>query len=248
MQFNHPVGDSGMLQYSDKVVRGTPREDSLLILQFLKGMVGKRFSFLNYYKEIPVSYDATLVHVENEMAEFELHEYQAKVINLERKALIYSHAESPVKEDILGEAFYINPLKKKVILCNFEYAKIRSNMRRFVRVMLDRPVEADMIFEDDITRGNIMNISLGGAAMHLVSRDRLVPGLELNLFLKLPDILNGDITEVGLSAMVISVTGESAPYTCILEFHPEKHSQQQISYYINQRQVEIIKELKELNS
>jgi len=237
-----------MPQYSDKVVRGTPHEDSLVIIQFFKGMVGKRFSFLNYYKEIPVSYDATLLNVENEMAEFELHEYQAKVIHLDRKALIFSHTESPFKEDILGEAFYINALKKKVILCNFEYAKIRSDMRRFVRVMLDRPVEADMIFDADIIKGNIKDISLSGAAMHILSRERIVPGLELNLFLKLPDISSGDINEVGMSATVVKVSGNSAPFDCILEFHPEKHSQQQISYYINQRQVEIIKELKELNN
>lgn len=236
-----------MLQYSDKVVRGTEREDSLVIIQFLKGMVGKRFSFLNYYKEIPVSYDSTLLNVEDEMAEFELHEYQAKVIQIERKVLIHSHTESPFKEDILGEAFYINTLKKKVILCKFEYAKIRSDMRRFVRVMLDSPVEADLIFENDIIKGNVKDLSLGGAAMHLMSRERLFPGLELNLFLKLPDISRGTIIEVGMSATVVKVIGESAPFHCILEFHPEKHSQQQISYYINQRQVEIIKELKELN-
>lgn len=235
-----------MLQYFDKVVRGTLQEDSLMIVQFLKGMIGKRFSFLNYYKEIPVSYDATLLTVENEMAEFELHEYQAKVITMERKALIYSHTESPFKEDILGEAFYINTQKKKVILCKFEYAKIRSDMRRFVRVVLDKPVEADLVFDDDIIKANAKDISLGGAAMHLMSRDRLVPGLELNLFLKLPDLTNGSIIEVGMSATVIKVTGECAPFACFLEFHPEKHSQQQISYYINQRQVEIIKELKEL--
>jgi hypothetical protein len=112
--------------------------------------------------------------------------------------------------------------------------------------MLDRPVEADMIFDDDITKGNVKDISLGGAAMHLMSRDRIFPGLELNLFLKLPAISSGDIIEVGMSATVVKISGECAPFDCVLEFHPEKHSQQQISYYINQRQVEIIKELKEL--
>ena len=236
-----------MPHYSEKIIRGTAHEDSLVIVQFLKGMVGKRFLFLNYYKEIPVSYDATLLNIENEMAEFQLHEYQAKIINLDRKTLIYSHKESPYREDIQAEAFYINPLKKKVILCKFEYAKIKSNMRRFVRVTLDVPVEADMIFEDNIVKGNVKDISLGGASLHLVSCDRLFPGLDLNLFLKLPDISNGSITEVGMSATIVSVSGESAPFSCVLEFHPEKHSQQHISYYVNQRQVEIIKELKELN-
>ena len=235
-----------MFQYYDVAVRGTVNEDMMVILQFLKGMIGQKFSFLNYYKEIPVSYDATLLSVENEMAEFDVHEYQAKVINMERRALIYSHAKSPFREDLIGEAFYVNSVKKRVILCKFAYTRIRSDMRRFVRVLLDHPVEADLIFDGDIQKGNIKDISLGGAAMLTMSRDLLEPGLDINLFIKLPDFNNDTIVEVGMSASIVRVIGDNAPFTCIIEFHPEKHSQQQISYYINQRQVEIIKELKDI--
>lgn len=235
-----------MIQYFDKVIRGTEHEDALVIVQFLKEMVGSRFTFLNYYKEIPVSYDATLLNVENEMAEFEIHEYQAKVINMERKALIYSHEKSPFREDIIGEAFYVNINRKKVILCKFGYAKIRSDMRRFVRVKLDRPVAADVIVDDDMLQGNVIDISLGGAALSVAAHDVLSTGMDINLFLKLPDQSGSSITEVGLSATIIKITGDDTYQNCIVEFHPEKHSQQQIAYYINQRQVEIIKELKEL--
>jgi hypothetical protein len=237
-----------MLQYFDKIIRGTDREDSLVINQFMKEMVGKRFQFLNYYKEIPVSYDAKLLNVENEMAEFEVHEYQAKVINIERKALVYRHESSAIQDDLFSEVFYVNVAKKRVILCKFGYAKIRSSMRRFVRVTLDRPVQADLVYEDDIIRGTLKDISLGGAALSLVSRDILIPGLELPVFLKLPDSLGSTVSEIEISASVIHVEGDSAPLTCIIEFHPDKNSQQQISYFINQRQVEIIKELKELKS
>jgi hypothetical protein len=234
-----------MLQYFDKIVKGTEREDSLVILQNLKEMVGTSLSFLNYYKEIPVSYDARLVNVDNEMAEFEVHEYQAKVIALEHKALIRSHERFSFREDMIGEAFYVNVARKKVILCNFGYAKIRSDMRRFVRVLLDRPLEADLIVEEDILKGSVKNISLGGASIDFVSKVQLPSGLDINIFLKLPDISSGSIHEVGVTATVIKITGNDDLYTCIVEFFPEKHSQQQISYYINQRQVEIIKELKE---
>jgi hypothetical protein len=233
--------------YYDKAVRGTEREDMLVILQFLQEMIGKTFSFLNYYKEIPVSYDATLLSVENEMAEFAVHEYQAKVINIEKKALIHAHARSSFPEDMIGEAFYVSSAKKRVILCNFGYANIRSDMRRFVRVLLDNPVEAELVFEGDILTGNVKDISLGGAAISTMSADLLVAGLDINIFLKLPELDGNSILEVGLSATIIKVIGMSAPFTCIIEFHAEKHSQQQISYYINQRQVEIIKELKDLN-
>ncbi|MFA7060847.1 MAG: PilZ domain-containing protein [Pedobacter sp.] len=236
-----------MIQYFDKIIRGTEHEDNLVILQFLKNMIGQRFSFLNYYKEMPVSYDAILLNVENGMAEFEVHEYQAKVISLERRALIFSHEKSHVPDDMSGEVFYVNIAKKKVILCKFGYGKIASNQRRFVRVKLDMPVQADLVFDTDVMTGNINDLSLGGAAMTVMSKESLVPGLDINLFLKLPGTQSASVIEVGTNATIIKLVLEEAPFTCYIEFHTEKHSQQLIAYYINQRQVEIIKELKELN-
>lgn len=235
-----------MQQYYDKIVRGTSEEDNRMIVQFLKTKLGKKFQFLNYYKEMPVSYDATLLSVDNDMAEFELHAYQAKVINIERKALIYSPEGAPFKEDIVGEAFYINASKKKVILNKFEYAKIRSDMRRFVRVILDRPIEAEVILEGETLKTSLKDISLGGALMSLVSVEGIEKGMDVNLNIKLPDLNNRFVNNVSVTAAVISVIGDTAPYGCIVEFYPEKQSQQHISYYVNQRQVEIIKELKDL--
>ncbi|MDD2734176.1 MAG: PilZ domain-containing protein [Desulfuromonadaceae bacterium] len=235
-----------MFQYYDKTIRGTEKEDALVILQFLKGMIGQKFSFLNYFREVPVSYDAVLLNVENEMAEFSVHEYQAKVINLEKMTLIHSHPRSTFTEDMIGEAFYVSSAKKRVILCNFGYTRIRSVTRKFVRVLLECPVEVEMIFEGDILKGNVKDISLGGAALHTMSADLLTPGLDVNMFLKLPDASGKPILEVGITATIINVIGTSAPFTCLIEFHTEKHSQQQIAYYINQRQVEIIKELKDI--
>lgn len=235
-----------MLQYFDRIIRGTEHEDSLVITQFMKQMTGKRFQLLNYYKQIPVSYDAKLLNVENEMAEFEVHEYQAKVIEMERKALIYRHELSPQPEDLFSEVFYVSVAKKRVILCKFGYAKIRSSLRRFVRVTLDRPLQADLMVQDAAIQGAVRDISLGGAAISFNQRDFLVPGQEVTMILKLADGSGGSVSEVALTASVVSVGGDSAPYTGVFEFYPDKQSQQQISYFINQRQVEIIKELKEL--
>ena len=219
----------------------------MVIVQFLHGMIGKKFSFLNYYKEIPVSYDAILLSVENEMAEFAVHEYQANVINMEKKTLIYSHELSSFPEDMIGEAFYVSSTKKRVILCNFGYSHIRSDMRKYVRVLLDHPVEAEFLFEDDIIIGKVKDLSLGGAAITISAADVLVPGLAVKMLLILPEINGSSNREVGLDATVVSVIGTNAPYNCIVEFSPEKHSQQEIAYFINQRQVEIIKELKNIN-
>ena len=160
--------------------------------------------------------------------------------------MIQSRATKEFPDDICGEAFYVNSAKKRVILCRFGYAKIRSSLRRFVRVRLDRRIQAELMYEGQNLVGAVKDISLGGSAILFDSSDILIPGSEVNLFLKLPEGNGDDITEVGVTATVVDVFGEEAPFTCIFEFHPEKHSQQHIAYFINQRQVEIIKELKEL--
>ncbi len=236
-----------MFQYYDKAIRGNEKEDGPVILQFMKGMIGQKFSFLNYYKEVPISYEAILLNVENEMAEFSVHEYQAKVINLEKMTLIHSHPRNAFPEDMIGEVFYVDSASKCVILRNFGYSRIRSSMRRYVRVLLDRYVEAELVFERDILIGNVKDISLGGVALRTMSVGLLVPGLDVNMFLKLPDTNGKPLLEVGMCATILKVVGADAPFTSLIEFHAEKRSQQQIAYYINQRQVEIIKELKDLH-
>ena len=236
--------------YYDKVVRGTEREDGLVIFQFLKQMVGQTFSFLNYYKEIPVSYDARLLSIENEMADFEIHEYQAKVIALEKKVLIRSHEKSSLDEDMVGEAFYVNVARKRVILTKFHYARIRSDLRRFVRVCLEgRRADVDIYVGEDIVPASVIDISLGGVALRLCGEAAsLAVGQEVNLILKLESPDDHSFKEIGVAATVVKMVEEGSSLTCILEFHSERHSQQSLAYYINQRQVEIIRELKELAS
>jgi len=235
--------------YYDKVVRGTEHEDGLVIIQFLKGMVGQTFSFLNFYKEIPVSYDARLVSVENDMAEFEVHAYQAKVISIEKKALIRAHPKSPVTDDLAGEVFYVNTARKRAVLTRFSYAKIRSDLRRFVRVCLEgRRADVDIYLENDIIPASVQDISLGGVALLVSELAGLDIGMEVNIILKLEASVDTSLHEIGATCTVIKILGAASPYTCIFEFHPDRHSQQSLAYYINQRQVEIIRELKELAS
>lgn len=232
-----------MLQHHEKICRATEHEDMLVILEFLKGMIKQSFSFLNYYKEIPVSYDATLLNVDHEMAEFSVHEYQAKSINIEHKTLIRSHAKSRVKDDLIAEAFYVDTVKNRVVLCKFGYASIRSDLRRYVRVQTDHPVEVDIILPECILKGNIRNISLGGAAMTVMTREQLSPGSQVNMLLKLPDASN-NLSVIQVTASVITVKGEHAPFVSIIEFCADPRSQQMIAQFINHRQVEIIRELK----
>lgn len=238
-----------MSQYFDKIMKGTEREDNLVILQFLKTAVGQRFSFLNYYKEIPISFYATLLSVENGMAEFELHEYQAKVISLKKMTLIHSHPKSPFCEDIVASVFNVNTEKKRAIIYKFAYAKIHSELRRFVRVTLDSNATIQLFFENKMKlSGQIMDLSLGGAAVSIKADEMLATGVDVDILLTLPEA-NNRFTEISLGAKIIKIIADEANkdvVNCMLEFYFEKTAQQQITFYINQRQVSIIKELKTL--
>lgn len=236
-----------MSDHYERVVRSTIHEDNLLILQFLNGMIGQKFSFLNYYKEIPVAYDGTLLSVDKEMAEFSIHEYQAKIMNIHHQTLIHSHQASPYREDIIGDVFYASSAKKLAVLCRFGFVRIRSEMRQFVRVTLDTSVETDLIFAGGVLSGCIHDISMSGASFEVASCDLLEPGQDITLRIKFPNHNSRKITPVDMRATIVRLLGDKAPFKCIVEFHPDKISQQQISYYINQRQVAIIKELKDIN-
>ncbi len=232
--------------YYDKIIRGTAREDTLVILQFFQGMVGQKFSFLNYFKEIPVSYDAILLNVEREMAEFAVHENQAKTITIDKNTIITAHPLSPFPEDMFGEVFYVNTTKKRVILCNFGYARVHSNNRRFVRVLLENRVGVQIQCEEGIIDGIVQDISLGGAAIDFSSTVDLKQGQEITLHFRLPDNYKSAERDVPLAAKVIKVEGEDGVSSCVMEFVSDKRTQQLMSYFINQRQVEIIRDLKDI--
>lgn len=233
------------ITYFDKVVRGSEHEDGLVILQFLKGMIGESFSFLNYYKEIPVSYDARLLSIENGMAEFELHEYQAKIIALDKQTLIRSHKKNTVPEDMVAEAFYVNVSRKKAVLTNFKYARIRSDLRRYVRVCLDgRRADAVLHLENSDINATVRDISLCGVALRVTDTTGLEAGSSIRLDLKLEQDEDQPFKEIELLCTVTRIIGEPPNCICIVEFESDRNTQQVLAYYINQRQVEIIKELK----
>lgn len=235
-----------MNSHYNKIIKGTEHEDGLVIAQALKGMVGNTFTLLNYYKELPFTYSARLINIENDMAEFELHELQAKLISRDHKTIIRAHSKMSIREDILGEVFYVNVARKTAILCKFCYVRVNSDDRKYVRVLLDKPIGADIITDDMVVNGVIRNISLGGGYLESDESCHFSPGDEITIILRLSDITTGEIREIAVPGTLIKILNDTSPITYVLEFNPGKTSQQVISYFINQRQVEIIKELKDL--
>jgi len=103
---------------------------------------------------------------------------------------------------------------QRVCSDTFPLCKIRSGLRRFVRVCLEgRKADVDIHPGDGATviPASINDISLGGISLRLNEKNGLEPGQDVNLILKLESPDASGITEIGALCTIVRVTGDSPP-------------------------------------
>jgi hypothetical protein len=108
-----------------------------------------------------------------------------------------------------------------------------------VRVEVKERVEASFSGGGFTVTGQLNDISLGGVAIAATIPNHPEAGLKGKATLRLP----GGPFEVPAQVLRILTTKQSE--LCILEIQPDNRTEKGISQYIFQRQVEIIRELKD---
>jgi len=215
-------------------------EDSARILETLAAMKSGKLKndlrLLNFYMEVPVSYGAWVETVEENFAELLVHQVQAVVIAQEKVTILKS---SHFPKDVAANVTYVNVEKSKVVLSNLGYAIVRADRRMSVRVEMGEAINACFQCQDVKVEGKLHDMSLTGMSL-LVEHD---PGITVSekgeLAIALP---GGTITA---PASLLKIVTLASGCRLILEIEPERTAEHSISQYIFQRQVEIIKELKE---
>ena len=194
---------------------------------------------LNYYHEVPVSYAASIISVENDSVELKVHEHQAVVMKMDKSTLIKSkhfHNELGVH----CYASYVNVQKKTVILQNFAYAQIRAERREAVRVGVSGTIEASFTYQDGAIEGGVVDISGNGISFNTAAVPQLNPDQAGDL--------NFTITGTAMvvpGSFVKSTSKGSDGNICVFQMKPSRTNDNIIAKYIYQRQVEIIQELKD---
>jgi hypothetical protein len=215
-------------------------EDSGQILATLSAIQSGRLSndlkLVNYFREIPVSYAANVLTVEEKSAEFSVHQIQAVVITLEKVTILKSRH---FPRDVVASVNYVNVEKSRIVLSGFSYAMVRADRRMSVRVELADAILATFAAGELTAAGRLHDMSLTGISI-TVPQD---PGLPLSE--------KGELT-VALPSGAITVTASlltSKPLAkgcrLIFEIELSRATELSISQYIFKRQVEIIKELKD---
>lgn len=201
----------------------------------MEGRLANDVKLVNYFREIPVSYGATVLTVEESSAELSVHQIQAVVISLEKVTALKS---SHFPRDVIANANYVNVEKSRIVLSNFSYALVRADRRMSVRVELSDPIYASFTSSGGTVSGRLLDMSLTGISI-TVSAD---PGLPLSdkgeLAVTLP------IGSITVPASLLKALPVADGFRLVFEIEATRATELSISQYIFRRQVEIIKELK----
>ena len=197
----------------------------------------------NIYQELPITHPARICDIKGRHLELATSELQLAAICQCHEVYIRSpHFEATV----LGRMEGIDVGRGVVRLSNFAYTEMREEKRETVRVRFKKP--ANIIIHAGTTRisGVIHDISLGGCCVTTLTRQGVEDADEIKVEIKAVDQTTGLPNCLRIPCSIIQIRGDTAPFKCLFSFRHNQQSEQFLSRLINQRQHEILKELREI--
>ena len=233
--------ERAMADHYQLMSKNGAREDSAEIVAILqkmhRGELPADLRVLNYYEEIPVSYPASIDYLEEDMVDLTVHQHQAVVMKFEKKTILKSRHFA---HEVLANVFRVDVNKSLATVTNFAYVVVRAERRRFVRVTVKDRYEVIFTDGERKLRGHLYDISLCGLAV--VCSDTAA-GIETmtngTLLLSLGE------KPISLPSRLLKILTADGEERYIFEFEASSREEAVISQFIFQRQVEIIKDLKD---
>ena len=220
-------------------------EDQAQILKTFKEVVEKGktgVKLLNYYQGLPLFFPAQIVEVDHGMLDLDIHPQQAVAIERDRYTFIRSDA---FPHDIGAHVQYINVSRRTVTLSRLFFVDIMADHRQALRLKLAPPTDAAFDLNGEKVGGQLYDLSMGGAAISVDRLPECTDGFETKLQFLIPNIIQNTHTIVHVPAQHVGTTEQGECHICKFSITPDKTVEQLISQYIFQRQVEIIRFLKD---
>jgi len=203
---------------------------------------GPGITLTNIYKEMPITHPASICEIKGRHLQLCTSELQLAAICQCKEVYIRSpHLDLPV----LGRLDSIDIRRGVVQLSNFANAELQEGNRRTVRVRFRKPINVIIHSGTDRISGVIHDISLGGCCINTLVRHGLGESEEIQVELKLTDQTAGQLSCTRIPGGIVQIHGDAPPFKCVLSFRHTQQSEQFLSVFINQRQLEILKELRE---
>lgn len=230
--------------YSTRI-QTTFDDDQAAILKLAHEKCGKnglKVSLTNYFMGLPITYPATILGVERGNLDLDVSPQQAVAIATDHYTLIRSDV---FPFPVVAHVQYINVKKHAASLNKLCYVEVLAEQRTAVRLNLEPPIRATIQYEDQNVIGDLVDISTLGLAMLVEEYVDLASGTEMTVKFMLPDPVLQKHTLVKVPATLVGIAENASPYRYKFRIAPEKHHEQLISRFSFQRQVEIIRGLKD---
>lgn len=204
---------------------------------------GSKVSLTNYFKGLPIIYPATILGVERGNIDLDVNPQQAVAISADRYTLIRSKLFS---FPIVAHVQYVNIKKHIASLNKLSFVEVLAEKRTAVRLEVEPPLPVTIKFGEGSVSGRLIDISAQGVAVAVDNYATIEIGTEMELKFMLPDPVLMRQTLIKVAALLVDIADNNTPYLYKFKMSPEKHQEQLISRYSFQRQVEIIRSLKEV--
>ena len=196
----------------------------------------------NIYQELPITHPARICEIRGNHLELSTSELQLAAISLCKEVYIRSpHFEAPV----LGRLEGVDVRRGLVQLSNFTFTEMHEELRQTVRVRFKRPTNIIIHTGTNRISGVIHDISLSGCRITTLTCKGLGESDDIQVELKVIDQSTGLPNCRRIPCGIVRIKGDSAPLNCIFSFRHNQQTEQFLSLLINQRQFEILKELRE---
>lgn len=212
------------------------QKDEESILEILS-TGNNHIKLLNYYRELPVSFDGSIDFSDRGVVEMKIHDLQAAAMMIEKEVFIKCKG---LPYDVIAKVMKIRKNTRSAFLTSFHYVIITAERRVSVRVRVSEKYDAAFHFNNQLIQGSIEDISFSGLSINTPK------GISLE------DNSTGTVT-IALPATMLEVTGkllkvdhDDSSDKFIIELELDTKSEQCISKFIFAQQSGIIRELKDL--
>jgi c-di-GMP-binding flagellar brake protein YcgR len=214
--------------------------DEAAILTTLSAISDRKLTndirLVNYYKELPVIYDARITHCERGVVEMQVSDLQAAAMMIEQETFIKSEH---LRHDVIARVLKIKQDKLLVLFTNFQYVLITAERRLAVRVRVSDRYDASFFHNHHLVHGVIEDISFGGISIRAPKGSTMEENVTGIVSISLPN------TKLEVTGRLIKVKEDDSSKKYIIEMEVDSRCERQISQFIFSQQSRIIRELKD---
>jgi hypothetical protein len=227
--------------YYQKITVEEVRKDEASIIEVLSAIMDNTLPndliLLNYYKEIPIRFGATVEFIDRGVVDMVVHRLQAVAMLMQNFTCIKSNH---LPHCAIAKVLKVKKEKNLVFLTQFSYVQIPSERRMYIRVKVSDRFEAVFHSNQQVLRGAIGDISYGGVAILAPAGSPLEENAKGKVSLWLPNII------LEVPGKFLRVDDDNLTKKYIFEMEVDAKSERIISQFIFKQQIKILRELKEL--